>query len=146
MDEMELDRNLPVPEDGEARTVPEAEEARSAPVEEPREEPEEIPAEVPRKRKRFKKWLKKLGKGAAVEILAAVVAAGSSGLTSFVVSQYWQNQMSLLDRSHREQMEAVQQELKDTLESYRPDLTAAPQQGLTPGQVYIRTMRRRWRR
>ena len=41
MDEMELDRNLPVPEDGEARTVPEAEEARSAPAEEPREEPEE---------------------------------------------------------------------------------------------------------
>ena len=55
MDEMELDRNLPVPEDGEARTVPEAEEARSAPAEEPREEPEEIPAEAPRKRKRFKK-------------------------------------------------------------------------------------------
>lgn len=127
MDEMELDRNLPVPE---------AEEARSAPAEEPREEPEEIPAEAPRKRKRFKKWLKKVGKGAAVVILAAVVAAGSSGLTSFVVSQYWQNQLSLLDRSHREQMEALQQELKDTLESYRPDLTAAPQQGLTPGQVY----------
>lgn len=136
MDEMELDRSLPVPEEAEPRIVPEAEEARSAPVEEPREEPEEIPAEAPRKRKRFKKWLKKLGKGAAVVILAAVVAAGSSGLTSFVVSQYWQNQLSLLDRSHREQMEAVQQELKDTLESYRPDLTAAPQQGLTPGQVY----------
>lgn len=139
MDEMEMDSTLPVPEEGEAQTVPteeSQEQPEVTPAEEPQAQPEETPAEAPRKRRKIKKWLQKLGKGAAVVILAAAVAAGSSGLTSFVVSQYWQNQMNLLDRSHREQMEAVQQELKDTLESYRPDLTAAPQQGLTPGQVY----------
>ena len=139
MDEMEMDSTLPVPEEGEAQTVP-AEESREqpevTPAEEPQAQPEETPAEAPRKRRKIKKWLQKLGKGAAVVILAAAVAAGSSGLTSFVVSQYWRNQMNLLDRSHREQMEALQQELRETLESYRPDLTAAPQEGLTPGQVY----------
>lgn len=139
MDEMEMDSTLPVPEEGEAQTVP-TEESQTqpevTPAEEPQAQAEETPAEAPRKRRKMKKWLKKLGKGAAVVVLAAVVAAGSSGLTSFVVSQYWQNQMNLLDRSHREQMEALQQELNQTLGSYRPDLTAAPQEGLTPGQVY----------
>lgn len=135
MDEMEMDSTLPVPEEGEAQAAP-VEESQTQPEVTPAEEPQAQPEETPRKRRKMKKWLKKLGKGAAVVILAAVVAAGSSGLTSFVVSQYWQNQMNLLDRSHREQMEALQQELNQTLENYRPDLTAAPQEGLTPGQVY----------
>ena len=41
MDEMEMDSTLPVPEEGEARTVP---------AEEPQAQPEETPAEAPRKR------------------------------------------------------------------------------------------------
>lgn len=141
MDEMEMHPGPQAPEEEQCpeQIVPEdaVRPEQAQPEEEEREQPRRLEAEteVPRKR-RVGKWFRRLGKGAAVVILAAAVAAGSSGLTSFVVSQYWQNQLALLDRSTQEQMQALQQELTKTLESYRPDLTAAPQDGLTPGQVY----------